>query len=99
MKSLVIAFVLSAGLGMLSYAQAPAKLSLAITADTIGKDAEGRAVFSGAVVIVIDGTQITADSGAVYDMMAKEIALSDGKVKIKLGSSPWEMNFQARHGR
>jgi hypothetical protein len=99
MKRLVLGSVLAAGAGIFVQGQTPAKPSLSITADTMGQGSDGRAVFTGAVVMVIDGTQVTTDSGALYNLATGEIELGEGKVRIKLAGGPRQMNFQARGKR
>ena len=45
---------------------------------------------------MIDGTPVTADSGASYNLATHEIELGQGSVRIKLAATPGKMDFRAR---
>src|SRR5262245_20932576 len=89
MKRLAFSIILALGLvGALS-AQPPSGPSISGLADTIHVDhANGRTVFTGDVVIAIDGTEISTKDVAVYDPDTNTIELANGIVRIALTGKP-----------
>ena len=100
MRRVTFGIILALGLAGSLSAQAPRKVSLSITADRLdGYDVYGRFIYTGNVVLVIDGTEISTHSDAVYDHRANLIELGNGNVRIKLAGGPEKMRFQARRTR
>jgi lipopolysaccharide export system protein LptA len=80
-----LALVLVAALS----AQPASGPSISAVADTIHVDhANGRTVFTGDVVIAIDGTEITTKDIAIYDPGTNTIELANGVVRIALTGKP-----------
>jgi lipopolysaccharide export system protein LptA len=70
-------------------AQPPSGPSISAMADTIHVDhPNGRTVFTGDVVIAIDGTEITTKDVAVYDPATNTIELANGIVRVGLAGKP-----------
>jgi hypothetical protein len=81
-------------------AQSPATVSLSITADRLdGFDVYGRFIYTGNVILVIDGTEISTHSDAAYHTPSRTIELGNGDVRIKLANGPAKMSFTARPAR
>ena len=67
----------------------PSGPSIRGLADRIHVDhANGRTVFTGDVVIAIDGTEVTTKDVAVYDPATNTIELANGIVRIGLPGKP-----------
>ena len=89
MKRLAFGVIVALGLvGALS-AQPPSGPTISGTADTIHVDhANGRTVFTGDVIIAIDGTEVTTKDVGVYDPPTNTIELANGIVRIALAGKP-----------
>jgi lipopolysaccharide assembly outer membrane protein LptD (OstA) len=102
MGKMLLSIALVSGLGMYAYAQTTARppVSLSLHANTIttrpasGEDgivrigrADSVVTASGNIVIVINGTRVTADT-AVWHWGSKVIELAGGSVRIELPAQP-----------
>ena len=97
MRQITLGIILAVGLAGSLSAQPPARVSLSITADRLdGRDVNGRVIFTGNVVVVIHGTEITTHSDAAYHAPSRTIELGNGDVRIKLANGPAKMSFTAR---
>lgn len=96
MRKAIFCVAVALALASSAFGQAPAKLSVSMVADAI--DHSDGIVFSGNVVIIIDGTKITA-SKALYRPRRNELEVADGAALIKLSASPAQIHFGARYPR
>ena len=79
MKRLAFGVFLGVVLVAALSAQRPTGPSISGMADTIHVDhANGRTVFTGDVVIAVDGTEVTTKDVAVYDPATNTIELANG---------------------
>ena len=53
-------------------------------------------VFTGDVVMAVDGTEITTKGEAVYDSATNVIELANGTVRIALAGKPSALKLNAR---
>ena len=96
MKRLAFAAMLAFGL-LGSFSAQPIGPSVTTLADTIDVDrAHGRTVFTGDVVIVVDGTEISTKGEAVYDSATNVIDLANGTVRIALAGKPSALKLSGR---
>jgi hypothetical protein len=99
-KKALLCVVLVLAFGMYSVAQEGAKSSLSIVADTIGPpsttNGKSGVPLSGNVVVVIDGTTITANAGVLRASL-NEIELGDGAVRVTFSTNSRTTTIRARN--
>ena len=97
MKRLAFGVFLAVVLVAALSAQPSSGPSISGTADTIHVDhVNGRTVFTGDVVIAVDGTEVTTKDVAVYDPATNTIELANGIVRISLTGKPSAMKLAGR---